>query len=629
MSDLYVQDSGLSTGTTTAVAVLTGVTAGNTLIAFFGDGTTSAPATFTVSDLQGSYTVQPTSFADALNGVLVSGFKLENANAGTHTATGTADLANNVVLILVEVGAGGVVVGMNALLNSSPGTVNDAITSVTVTGIAAAATLLAFCATTSDVNHTANAGTSFTPRNTGTGSSIGAWRLESQAVAANAAGTFTATAGNGGDNYGSIAIAIANAAAGSGAATQPFIDPRLYPIEESQAVGLMPDVGTPIARALYNAYRAIPYIMGPQSVVAIVNAGDGSAAGDASGTTAAGSQSITLATPVFIDPRTITLGRKFDTPLARAQIIAPWILAQTASTAAATNAGDGKADGSAAATTAAGAATQSAAASSSGSAAATTAAGASSVKADALSNGSAAATTATGVSIASAVASSTGSAATTTAVGASGAKADAQSAGSAASTTATGAAGASADATSSGSAASTTANSPGAGAADASATGSAAATTAAGAARASGDASSSGSAAATTGTGASVASGAASSSGSAASTTANGANATTVSSGAASSDGSAASTTATGAARQAANASSDGSASSTVADNSQPIAPIIATAANVVPDGGGAVGNRRLANRKQRKQRIEAATMRDLIELERMGVLDIIEEELG
>jgi fibronectin-binding autotransporter adhesin len=219
MSDNFVQQ-GFNSNTTTCVATLAGVVAGNSIVAFLFNAGTGGGITG-VSDGQGAYTIEGPQATDSTNNVRGQAFVLQNANAGSHTITGTVQTGDNCVIIVVEVGSSAGVSafsGANSQFQSGPGTGTDAVSSrsVTVTG---AATLIAFSTDSSSVNVADEpaVGTGFTTRLNNTDSSIGAYRLESGAVAANIAGTFTANTGT--DNFVTLAVAILNS---SGAAAAPY-----------------------------------------------------------------------------------------------------------------------------------------------------------------------------------------------------------------------------------------------------------------------------------------------------------------------------------------------------------------------------------------------------------------------
>jgi hypothetical protein len=216
MLDQYIQTAEAS-GSGSAVASLT-VSAGSAIVAFLWDGSNSSgPTTHTVSDAQGSYTPIGPSALDASNAVWVQVFVLENANAGSHTITGTVDTGNACYLRVAESGSSGVgaASGANSLFQSGPGGATDAITSGSVT-VTAAATLIAMSTDSGQVSIVDDpaTGTGFTSRDNNANSTIGSWRLESKAVAANAAGTFTAVLGL--DNYVTAAVAILNSGGGGG-----------------------------------------------------------------------------------------------------------------------------------------------------------------------------------------------------------------------------------------------------------------------------------------------------------------------------------------------------------------------------------------------------------------------------
>lgn len=225
MSDLFVQVSALASGSTTAVATLTGVTAGSTLVAFFGNGSTSAPTTFSVADGQGTYTPQGARVTDPPDAVVLRAFTLENANAGTHTITGTSDSGNGVDLIVVEIGttAGvGAVSGANQASQVAPGTGANALSSGTVT-IPAAATLVCFSidsASTATGDEPA-AGTGFTSRANAQSANCGVYRIST--IAASADRAANATAVTGGHTFETLGVAVLNAGAAA-----PILEDALH-----------------------------------------------------------------------------------------------------------------------------------------------------------------------------------------------------------------------------------------------------------------------------------------------------------------------------------------------------------------------------------------------------------------
>lgn len=219
MSDNFIQFAvgAAPVGTGTDTATLTGVTAGNAIVAYLFDGnTTVTPTTKTVTDGQGSYTIQSPSAIDVTNNVWVQQFVLENANAGTHVAVGNINAGQGCFLVLVEVGttSNPSFSGANAQFQNSPGTGADAISSgtVTVTGNATLVAISTDSASASTSNEP-TAGTGFTSRANNANGTIGAWRLETKAVSANASGTFTAITGT--DSYVTAAIAILNGGGGA------------------------------------------------------------------------------------------------------------------------------------------------------------------------------------------------------------------------------------------------------------------------------------------------------------------------------------------------------------------------------------------------------------------------------
>lgn len=227
MADQFVQYGEGSTGTTTDSVTLTGVTAGNTIVAFLWSGSDSAPASASVADGQGSYTLRGSSAADGVNAVWVQGFVLENANAGSHTITGTLPSGTATFIAAVEVQGptSGAYSGGNALFTSNPGTGTDAISSGSAT-ISAAATLIGMASDTATVNVAAApaVGTGFTSRTANANSTIGSYRVETKAASSNSAATFTAASGQGGSNYVAVAIAILNASTGGTTTTKTMTD---------------------------------------------------------------------------------------------------------------------------------------------------------------------------------------------------------------------------------------------------------------------------------------------------------------------------------------------------------------------------------------------------------------------
>lgn len=216
MADNFVQQvTGTAAGPNPA-ATLTGVVAGNSLVAFLlnGDAVGSIAG---VSDGQGAYTAKGSLIDDTTNAVEMQVFILQNANSGTHVVTGSCPSSAGSQITVVEVGTtagASAYSGVNGAFQSAPGTGANAISSGSVP-VTAAATLVAF-STDSSSTSTSNeptVGTGFTTRNNGANGFVGAFRLESIAAAANAAGTFTAPTGT--DNFVTAAIAILNAASGT------------------------------------------------------------------------------------------------------------------------------------------------------------------------------------------------------------------------------------------------------------------------------------------------------------------------------------------------------------------------------------------------------------------------------
>lgn len=600
MSDQYVQSLN-ATGTSTASVTLTGVVAGNVLGAFGFNGSGATPATHSVADGQATYT-PGVNAGDATDNVFAESYSLKNANAGSHTITFTTEVASVCFICAFESGGDTTAtITTNAAFQSSPGAGANALNSGNCTA-SQAGTLVGFAADCASVaaSDEPTAGTSpnsFTSRANNANSVMGAWRLESAAVSATAAATagpVTTT-----DRFITLGIFIPNAAAAIGASPP---DPRLV------AYGRR--IGTVQGRALFGALHTIEYVFGAGTQPA-VSAADGSStgsaagtiavgaatqttvatsagaasgtvavgaatqkadavsAGDASGTVATSNQTVSLATPLYPDPRYLTYGRLLGTPLMRVQAVLNWVIAPPAVAQTQVSSADGSSTGAATAV-AVGASSQSADFSSAGSATATTAVGASTQKADFTAAGIAV-PIAVGVGVTTADASST-AAATAIAISASKQIADALSQG-VSTPIAVGAASQKADATSAaGSGASTIM----------------VATTPFSAA----DGSSAGAATAV-GTGASTASGAG-----------------LVIAGA--------TPVAVSQATQAAAASSAGSAAGTTADATAPSPPIVVTLpTGITLEGGGAAQKwlHAKGDKKRRMARIERQDVLDIMEL--------------
>lgn len=217
MSDNFVQKSNGS-GTTTAVATLNGVVAGNTIVAFAFNGTTSVPTVLSVADGQGSYTAQGARALDGVDNVVGQGFTLVNANSGTHTITATTDTGGACFIEVVEIGTvsgSSAFSGANQQHQAAPGTGTDAVSSTSVT-ITAAATLVGFSTDSASVTPADEpaVGTGFTGRDNATNATIGAFRLETGDFPANQAATFTANTGT--DQFLTFGIAILNGGGGGG-----------------------------------------------------------------------------------------------------------------------------------------------------------------------------------------------------------------------------------------------------------------------------------------------------------------------------------------------------------------------------------------------------------------------------
>lgn len=216
MSDNFVQKSS-GTGTTTAAVTLNSVVAGNAIWAVFINGQNSA-ATLSVSDGQGAYTALNSSVSDATDNVTGQGFLLLNANAGTHTITGTTNSGQACEIHVMEIGttAGlSALAGSNSASQTNPGTGANAVSSGSMT-ISAAATVAGFSTDSHSTNPTDEpaVGTGFTTRDNGASTTIGAFRHESGAFATNQAATFTAITGT--DTFLTFGVAILNAAPPAG-----------------------------------------------------------------------------------------------------------------------------------------------------------------------------------------------------------------------------------------------------------------------------------------------------------------------------------------------------------------------------------------------------------------------------
>lgn len=214
MSDQFVQKSS-GTGTTTAVATLNGVAAGNSIVAFAWVGTNFAPTVHSVADVPNGAYAAGASDSDSGNNVFAQVFTLQNASAGTHTITFTSDVGASIDIYVVEAQGpiSGAVTGTNALFNPSPGTGADAVVSGTV-AISAPNTLVGMASDTSSVSGSnvptvGGSPVAFSSRDSGVSATIGAWRLESGAASATAGATFTAITGT--DRHVALVAAIANA----------------------------------------------------------------------------------------------------------------------------------------------------------------------------------------------------------------------------------------------------------------------------------------------------------------------------------------------------------------------------------------------------------------------------------
>lgn len=157
-------------------------------------------------------------------------YVLPNANAGSHTVTFTSDGGTSVFVVLSEVQgptASPVEGAPRGADQVSPGTVADALTTGTLT-VTQAVTLLGMVNDNSSVtgSDTPAAGTGFTSRQTGNNAVIGVWRMESKAVAANAAVTGTAITGT--HDFITLGIAIKNTGGGGGPTPPPQLGRSIY-----------------------------------------------------------------------------------------------------------------------------------------------------------------------------------------------------------------------------------------------------------------------------------------------------------------------------------------------------------------------------------------------------------------
>ena len=217
-----VQDTASVTGVTTAAQTITGVTAGNRILAFCANTSGPNPSTHTCSDGQGSYT-QGASIGDSTTNTYLTVFELLNANAGSHTVTFTTDSGNGTFIYLVEMT--GPTTGASpsaANTQNSPGTVHGAVTSSSVTN-AVSATLVGFCVDASSgsssdqpaVDDGSITGNVFTLiRHGDDGATFGEWTTERKAISGNMAATFTAITGT--HSFATVGIAVPEPGGGGG-----------------------------------------------------------------------------------------------------------------------------------------------------------------------------------------------------------------------------------------------------------------------------------------------------------------------------------------------------------------------------------------------------------------------------
>ena len=187
-----VNDSG-SGGTTTIAVTITGVTAGNTLVAFVGNGDPAGTTTVTVSD-GASYTQAGSYTRDTVNTQMSSVFYLENAGSGSHTVTATLSSARDYRRIrVIEISGLQISSSLDGAVSAyqaSPGTGTDGISAANISlNTNANNFLLGLTQNTGDVDPgsgTLSAGTNYTI--SGTNRILG---VESRSVTST--GTYAAT----------------------------------------------------------------------------------------------------------------------------------------------------------------------------------------------------------------------------------------------------------------------------------------------------------------------------------------------------------------------------------------------------------------------------------------------------
>jgi hypothetical protein len=182
VADQFAQTA-KGSGTTTAQATLSNVKAGATLVCHGYNNNNASPAVMTAADGQGSYTALGAIIGDGANGEGARVFKLENANAGSHTVTLTTDSGNACTVMLTEVSTGagvGAVVGFNQAFLTGPGAGVDAMLS----GPAYCPDLCTILVMASDTMSTSGSDTPLVGANPqatkrANGTEVGAWQLSS------------------------------------------------------------------------------------------------------------------------------------------------------------------------------------------------------------------------------------------------------------------------------------------------------------------------------------------------------------------------------------------------------------------------------------------------------------------
>lgn len=216
MSDGYIQRAVSGGGSSAQSATLAGVAAGSRIVvfAFYGSGTPGSPA---VSDSQGSYTaIMAAPVGPDPNSVWIQTYELKNANAGSHTPSFSWTGGGSGFIVAVECAADASTASTGSAADqASPGTGANALSSGSIT-ISAASTVLSVAVDTSSISTTdePSVGTSpfsFTSRDAGANSVIGAWRLQS--AAGSSSGAATATAITGTDNFITVGVAVLNSGA--------------------------------------------------------------------------------------------------------------------------------------------------------------------------------------------------------------------------------------------------------------------------------------------------------------------------------------------------------------------------------------------------------------------------------